>query len=244
MIEKYIGGVGSFMKKVGIIGAMEIEVAGLKADMNIQREIRKAGMDFCEGILKGQPVVVVRSGIGKVNAAICTQILVDDFQVDAVINTGIAGSLNAQIDIGDIVISTDVVHHDMDAVNFGYEPGQIPQMDVFSFTADSRLAELAEKVCTEVNPEIKVFHGRVVSGDQFIADKAVKDRITGLFHGYCTEMEGAAIAQAAYLNDVPFVIIRAISDKADDSASEDYPVFEKKAAQHCVRLVEGVLETL
>lgn len=230
------------MKKIGIIGAMDIEVAGLKADMEIKREIRKAKMNFCEGVLKGHDVVVVKSGIGKVNAAVCTQILVDEFQVDAVINTGIAGSLNAKIDIGDIVISTDVVHHDMDAVNFGYEPGQIPQMDVFSFAADETLAKLAEEACLEVNPEISVFHGRIVSGDQFVADKAVKERIVNLFHGYCTEMEGASIAQAAYLNEVPFVILRAISDKADDSASEDYPTFEKKAAQHCINLVEKLLE--
>ena len=230
------------MKKIGIIGAMDIEVAGLKADMEIKREIRKAKMDFCEGVLKGHDVVVVKSGIGKVNAAVCTQILVDEFQVDAVINTGIAGSLNAKIDIGDIVISTDVVHHDMDAVNFGYEPGQIPQMDVFSFAADETLAKIAEEACLEVNPEISVFHGRIVSGDQFVADKAVKERIVNLFHGYCTEMEGASIAQAAYLNEVPFVILRAISDKADDSASEDYPTFEKKAAQHCINLVEKLLE--
>ena len=230
------------MKKIGIIGAMDIEVAGLKADMEIKREVRKAKMNFCEGVLKGRDVVVVKSGIGKVNAAVCTQILVDEFQVDAVINTGIAGSLNAKIDIGDIVISTDVVHHDMDAVNFGYEPGQIPQMDVFSFAADETLAKLAEEACLEVNPEISVFHGRIVSGDQFVADKAVKERIVNLFHGYCTEMEGASIAQAAYLNEVPFVILRAISDKADDSASEDYPTFEKKAAQHCINLVEKLLE--
>ena len=230
------------MKTVGIIGAMEVEVERLKKDMVVQREVKKAGMEFCEGVLMGQQAVVVRSGIGKVNAAVCTQILVDEFKADVIINTGIAGSLNAQIDIGDIVISTDVVHHDMDAVNFGYEPGQIPQMDVFSFAADEELVELAEQVCHEVNPEINVFRGRIVSGDQFVADKAVKERITSLFHGFCTEMEGAAIAQASYLNNVPFVILRAISDKADDSATEDYPTFERKAAEHCVKLVEGLLQ--
>lgn len=230
------------MRKTGIIGAMEIEVEGLKKSMEIQREVQKAGMEFCEGLLHGCPVVVVRSGIGKVNAAICTQILIDEFQVEAVINTGIAGSLDARIDIGDIVISTDLVQHDVDAVNFGYEPGQIPQMDVFSFAADETLSALAEKVCREVNPDISVFSGRVVSGDQFVADKAVKERISGLFHGLCTEMEGAAIAQAAYLNEIPFVVIRAISDKADESASEDYPTFERKAAQHCMRLVEELVQ--
>lgn len=232
------------MNKIGIIGAMDVEVNTLKNDMNIETTCKKAGMEFCEGVLNGQKVVVVRSGIGKVNAAVCTQILVDVFGVDAVINTGIAGSLNAEINIGDIVISTDVLHHDVDAVNFGYPLGQIPQMDVFSFAADEKLAETAKEVCEKVNPEIKVFRGRVVSGDQFIADRAVKNRIEENFHGFCTEMEGAAIAQAAYLNEIPFVIIRAISDKADDSATMDYPAFEKKAVEHSVRLVKGLMEVL
>lgn len=229
------------MKKTGIIGAMEIEVNRLREDMTITRELEKAGMHFCEGLLEETPVVVVVSGIGKVNAAVCTQILIDEFQVEAVINTGIAGSLDAQIDIGDIVVSADLVQHDVDAVNFGYEPGQIPGMSTFSFAADEQMIRLAEKVCREVNPDIHVFCGRIVSGDQFISERAVKERITEQFHGLCTEMEGAAIAQAAYLNQIPFVIIRAISDKADDSASEDYPAFEKKAAMHSIRLVKGIL---
>ena len=118
------------------------------------------------------------------------------------------------------------------------------RQDTFSFKADEKLAELAEKVCHEVNPEIQVFRGRIVSGDQFIAEKAVKERIAENFQGYCTEMEGAAIAQAAYLNEVPFVVLRAISDKADDSATMDYPTFEAKAAEHCVKLVEHFLELL
>jgi len=232
------------MNRIGIIGAMDVEVDKLKADMKIKDICRRAGMEFCQGELKGKSVVVVRSGIGKVNAAVCTQILVDQFQVDAVINTGIAGSLNVEINIGDVVISTDVLHHDMDAVNFGYPLGQIPQMDVFSFQADERLAEKAKEVCERVNPEIKVFRGRIVSGDQFIADREVKNRIEKNFHGYCTEMEGAAIAQASYLNQVPFVIIRAISDKADDSATMDYPTFERRAVEHSVKLVEGLMEVL
>ena len=232
------------MRCIGIIGAMEVEVASLKERMQDVEITRKASMEFYQGTLNGKEVVVVRSGIGKVNAAVCTQILVDDFKADTVINTGIAGSLKAEINIGDIVVSTDLVHHDMDAVNFGYPLGQIPQMDTFSFKADEKLAELAEKACHEVNPEIQVFRGRIVSGDQFIADKAVKNRITENFQGYCTEMEGAAIAQAAYLNDVPFVVLRAISDKADDSASMDYPTFEAQAAEHCVKLVEHFLELI
>ena len=222
------------MGTIGIIGAMEVEVKELKEQMQITRQLTKAGMEFCEGILEGQDVVVVRSGVGKVNAAVCTQILIDVFDVKAVINTGIAGSLKAEINIGDLVISSDLVHHDMDAVSFGYPKGQIPQMDVFSFEADRALADL----------EIQVFHGRVVSGDQFIADKETKENISTLFAGYCTEMEGAAIAQTAHLNEVPFVVLRAISDKADDSASMDYPTFEKQAVAHSVRLVRGMMKNL
>lgn len=232
------------IKKIGIIGAMEEEVEALRGKLTYVKTTSRASMDFYAGKMGNKEVVIVRSGIGKVNAGICTQILADLFQVDAVINTGIAGSLKAEINIGDIVVSTDLVHHDMDAVNFGYPLGQIPQMDTFSFKADERLAELAEKACHEVNPEIQVFRGRVVSGDQFIAEKAVKERIAENFQGYCTEMEGAAIAQAAYLNKIPFLVIRAISDKADDSASMDYSEFERKAIEHSVLLMENLVQRL
>lgn len=232
------------MKKIGIIGAMEVEVAELKAVMHQQRLVTRAGMDFLEGLLEEHEVVVVKSGIGKVNAAICAQILADEFQVDVIINTGIAGSLKAEINIGDVVISTDVLHHDMDATGFGYAPGQVPQMQVFSFPADQELRELARKVCERVNPGTGVFEGRIVSGDQFISDRVVKERIAAAFGGYCTEMEGAAIAQTAYLNHIAFVIIRAISDKADDSANMDYEMFEKMAVDHSVRLIHGLLREM
>lgn len=230
--------------KIGIIGAMEIEVAELKRTMQVNRTVKKAQMEFFEGTLEGAPAVVVRSGIGKVNAAVCTQILVDDFGVEGVINTGIAGSLKAEINIGDLVLSTDVLHHDMDATGFGYPLGQIPQMDIFSFKADEKMRKLAKKICERVNPDIKVFEGRIVSGDQFISDKSIKNKIVENFGGYCTEMEGAAIAQTAYLNHIPFLIIRAISDKADDSAVMDYPIFEKKAAEHSFRLTKNFVKEI
>ena len=218
------------MKLIGIIGAMEVEVASLKEMMTDVTIRTKASMEFNHGYLNGKEVVVVRSGIGKVNAGICTQILVDDYGVDCVINTGIAGSLRNEINIGDIVISTDAVQHDMDVRIFGYPLGEIPQMGVLSFQADEHLAEVAEEVCKEVNPEIQVFRGRVVSGDQFISSKEVKNHLIEEFNGSCAEMEGAAIAQGAYLNKIPYVVLRAISDKADDSATMDYPTFESEAA--------------
>ena len=232
------------MSIIGIIGAMEEEVAALKEKMEIKRVLKKASMEFCEGTLQGKPVVVVRSGIGKVNAGLCTQILADVFEVKKVINTGIAGSLDARIDIGDIVISTEALQHDMDATQFGYPLGQIPRMETLAFPADAEMAKIAKEACEAVNPEIKVFSGHVVTGDQFIANKEVKDRIKTNFAGLCTEMEGAAIAQAAWLNEIPFVIIRAISDKADDSAEMDYPTFERQAIIHSVRLTEEMIRRL
>ena len=229
------------MKTIGIIGAMEVEVAILKEKMEDVRIIKKASMDFYEGILAGKKAVVVRSGIGKVNAGICAQILADVFSVDAIINTGIAGSLNKNINIGDIVLSTDVVQHDMDATGFGYRKGQIPQMPVFFFNADDNLRRLAAEVCKEVNPDIQVFEGRIASGDQFVCDQDVKNRIVSDFSAYATEMEGAAIGQAAYLNEIPFLVVRAISDKADGSAQMDYSEFEKAAVDHSVRLTLNML---
>lgn len=227
---------------LGIIGAMEEEVTGLKENMTVEKQVRKASMEFLQGTLAGKPVVVVRCGIGKVNAAVCAQILVDEFGADAIVNTGIAGSLKNEINIGDIVLSTDALQHDMDATGFGYEFGVIPRMETSVFKADERLAALAKECCERVNPDISVFRGRVVSGDQFISDKEKKEWISEHFQGFCTEMEGAAIAQTAYLNHVPFLIVRAISDKADNSAEMDYAEFERKAIEHSVKLMTEMVK--
>ena len=232
------------MRCIGIIGAMEVEVASLKERMQDVEITRKASMEFYAGVLEGKKVVVVRSGIGKVNAAICTQILIDDFHAEVVINTGIAGSLNTDINIGDIVVSTDLIHHDMNAVAFGYPVGQIPQMDAFSFHSDDALRKLAVQACRDVNPDIEVYEGRIASGDQFVADQGVKDEIIKNFDACAVEMEGAAIAQAAYLNNVPFLVVRAISDKADGSAEVDYPTFEALAVEHCVKMTLRILNQI
>ena len=229
---------------IGIIGAMEDEVAQLKKNMEIEETTEVASLSFCRGKLSGREVVVVRSGIGKVNAAICTQILVDQFHVDVIINTGIAGSLDAEIDIGDIVISTDAVEHDMDASIFGDPIGQIPQMDTFSFPAHESLVKLAKEVNEKANPDVHTWIGRVVSGDQFVSSGEKKEQLIRVFDAKCTEMEGAAIAHAAYLNKISCVIIRAISDKADNSAVVDYPAFEAAAIRHSVRLIEALVSEI
>ncbi len=222
---------------LGIIGAMDTEVAKLKEVMEDVSITKAASMEFYEGRLNGARAVVVKAGVGKVNAACCTQALIDHFPVSCVINTGIAGSLKAEIDIGDVVLATDAVEHDMDVAALGYAPGKIPDMDVESFEADEKLRKIAKESCEKVNPDISVYEGRVVTGDQFISSKEKKAWLTETFGGCCAEMEGAAIAHAAYLNQVPFLIVRAISDKADDSAQMDYPTFEAKAIEHSVRLI-------
>lgn len=232
------------MNHIGIIGAMDEEVNIIKEQMKDVTITKKASMEFYKGNLLGKDLVIVRSGIGKVNAAVCAQILVDEFKVEAIINTGVAGSLRNEINIGDIVLSKDTVQHDMDATGFGYEPGVIPRMEKSIFIADTNLIDTAKIVCEEVNGDINVFIGRVVSGDQFISEHAKKESLVKMFDGYCTEMEGAAIAQAAYLNNIPFLIIRAISDKADNSAQMDYSEFEMKAIEHTVKLVNELVARL
>lgn len=227
---------------LGIIGAMPQEVEQLKKEMDHVEIITVAKMDFYKGKICGKDVVVVRSGVGKVNAAICVQILADRFGVDGIVNTGVAGSLQAEINIGDMVLSTDAVQHDMDATGFSYPVGQIPQMKEFSFTADKALRTLAKVCCARVNPDIAVYEGRVLTGDQFISDKEKKTWLVKTFNGACTEMEGAAIAQAAYLNQIPFLIVRAISDKADDSAHVDYGEFEQRAIVHSVNLTRELIK--
>jgi len=229
------------MVKVGIIGAMELEVSALKGQIKGVTVKKKAGMEFCEGTIGGVKVVVVRCGIGKVNAALCVQILCDDFGVSHVINTGVAGSLNNDLNIGDILISKDAVHHDVDVTIFSYKIGEVPQLGVREFPADRGLIEAAEKAIKDNQPDLNYRVGRVASGDQFISSSEVKDRIIKNFEADCAEMEGASIAHGAYLNGVPFVIIRAISDKADGSAEQDYPTFEKAAAAHCAKLVADML---
>ena len=231
------------MKKLGIIGAMQVEVEILLGEMEDRRERVIAGSTFHTGKLEGLDVVVVQCGVGKVNAALCTQILCDCFGVTHLVNTGIAGSLNAELDIGDLVVSTDAMYHDFDCTHFGYPYGRVPGMDVTAFPADGMLSDFAFTAAEQVNPG-HTRRGRIASGDRFVAEKGVKEQIIASTGGLCTEMEGAAIAQTAYRNGVPFVILRAISDKADDSAQMDYPTFERQAAHRCAEVTRSLAEKL
>ena len=201
--------------------------------------VKKAGMEFYDGTLSGTPAVVVVCGVGKVNAAMCTQILCDCFGVTHIVNTGVAGSLCAELDIGDFVISTCAIHHDFDcsAINPAYVVGQVPGLSVRAFPADQELTACACRAAQSVYPD-HCRSGIIASGDQFVGDKLQKQRIVEHTGALCTEMEGAAIAHTAWRNQIPFVIIRAISDKADDSAQMDYPTFEAIAAKRCAAVTE------
>ena len=231
------------MTKLGIIGAMEIEVAILKSKLENARVTKVGPMEFFEGTLAGCEVVIVMCGVGKVHAAMCTQVLCSSFGVNAIVNTGVAGSLDAQLDICDVLVSTDAIQHDMDVTHLGYDVGKVPGLDVQAFPADEKLIRYACEASEAIRPGHTKM-GRVATGDQFVNSKALKEQIIENTGAKCTEMEGGAIAQVAYVNQVPFVILRAISDKADDSADMDYPTFEKLAAANCAAVTEALAKRL
>lgn len=233
------------MNKLGIIGAMAVEVETLKTQMSELTINKRAGMEFFEGKLEGMPVVVVVCGVGKVNAALCVQILCDCFQVTHIVNTGVAGSLCAELDIGDFVISSDAMYHDFDchSLNPDYPVGQVPGLSVRTFEADGALVDYAFTAAQQVHPGHARI-GRVTSGDQFVCERSAKETIINNTQALCTEMEGAAIAHASWRNGIPFVVIRAISDKADDSAQMDYPTFESIAAKRCSAVTQALAKRL
>ena len=229
----------------GIIGAMQVEVDLLIQAMRSQGPVSMksiASRDFYEGNLNGTPVVVVQCGVGMVNAALCAQALITSFSATVVINTGIAGSLDPAIDIGDVVLSTDSINHIMDVQNLGYQPGQTPGIDVVGYPASETLRKIARSVAQSLS--LRYHEGRVASGDRFVREDGEKERIKAAFHASCCEMEGAAIAQTCYLSNIPYLIVRAISDKADGSASVDYPTFEAKAAHDCAALTMEMMQRL
>lgn len=237
------------MRKIGIIGAMEVEVSILKDEMAKNGGVKQSengSLVFYEGSLKGMNVVVVKSGVGKVNAALCAQRLILQYGVDAVINSGIAGAMAKELKVFDMVASTDAVYHDVDASLWGYKVTQIPQMKVSEFPADKTLVDAALKAFAASSgaKEHKIITGRVASGDQFIADAALKAKIEANCAPACVEMEGAAIAHACYMSQISFLILRCVSDNADASAETTYNFNEKTAAEASAAVVLGILEIL
>ena len=241
LIGKYSTAYKNTSERIAIIGAMEEEVNSLKNALTNTKKTTIANMDFYEGKIDGVNVVIVQCGMGKVNAGICANILINNFGCTKVINTGVAGSLNNQIDIGDIVVSVDACQHDFTVEDIGFKKGEIPYTGLFAFPADEIMRKNAVEAVHKVAPDVNVFEGRICTGDQFVSSKEQKETIISNFGGICCEMEGGAIAQVCYLNSTPFVIIRAISDKADESEELNYELFKKEAAEHCASVVRYMI---
>ncbi|WNS45789.1 5'-methylthioadenosine/adenosylhomocysteine nucleosidase [Paenibacillus sp. MMS20-IR301] len=226
----------------GLIGAMDEEIKLLLEEMEDKAEIVKAGITYYSGTVFGAKAVLCKSGVGKVNAAVTTQILLDSFGVSRVLFTGVAGAVHPGLDIGDIVISSECIQHDMDVTALGYARGIIPYQETSVFAADPELVRLAEQACRELHRRFVT--GIVLSGDQFIASKATVAELREQLDGACAEMEGAAVAQVCHMNGIPFVIIRSMSDKADGSAHVSYRDFTVSAAESSHAILEHMLESL
>ncbi|MDP4162906.1 MAG: 5'-methylthioadenosine/S-adenosylhomocysteine nucleosidase [Bacillota bacterium] len=229
--------------KIAIIGAMEEEVTLLRENIEGKTQETVAGCEFTFGTMHGVEVILLRSGIGKVNAAMSTTILLEKYKPDYILNTGSAGGFHQDLNVGDAVISTEVRHHDVDVTAFGYEYGQVPQLPA-AFLADEKLIEVAEAAAKEIE-EIQVVKGMIATGDSFMQDPVRVDFVRTKFENLqAVEMEAAAIAQVAYQFNIPFVIIRSLSDIAGKESNLSFDQYLEKAALHSATLVMKIVSRL
>ena len=228
--------------RIGIIGAMSEEVQGIKKLMTDIEEEKIGTLTFYTGVMHDKDIVLLETGIGKVNAAIGATLMIEAFDVEEIIFTGVAGGINEEVDLGDVVISRDLIQHDFDTSAFGDKLGMIPRMDNSIFKADDELIELAVNAGKKLKG--KVIVGRVLSGDQFIASPEKIAFLKKEFNGDCTEMEGAAVGHVCQVLDIPFVVIRTMSDKANSDAHTDYATFMRIAADNSVTLVNEMLSNI
>lgn len=229
--------------KTGIIGAMDVEVNELIESMNNIKKETISGVVYYEGTLQGKDVVVAKCGVGKVHAAVCAQTMILRYKPDAIINTGVAGSLNSDLDIADLVISDNVVQHDMDTSGIGDPVGLISGLNIINIPCPKELVEKIKKSADTIEgTNVKV--GTIASGDQFICNQDRKEYIVKHFDALCAEMEGAAIGHVCFLNNIDFCIIRSISDKADGSAHMDFPEFVKIAAKKSTQLINTFINSI
>ena len=226
---------------LAIMSAMDVEMELYLDRCEIKDSTQRAGLSFHEASWHGHDLVLVRAGVGKVNAALCTQILIDTFDADAVICTGSAGAVNPALNIGDVVVATDCVQHDVVVKFLGLPRGQIPFTDFRFFETDSALRRRALEVDL---PDHRITSGRVLTGDRFIEDEDDRQQLREELDGDCVEMEGGAVGQVCAVNDVPFLIVRAISDRADGTSDVDFEAFLKEAAHSSAQIVLHTLEAL
>lgn len=231
------------MQRIGIIGAMAEEVTLLASRLENRKTREHVGSTFHVGRLHGVDVVILQSGIGKVNAAVGTTLLLDMYQPEAVINTGSAGGFGSDLQVGDVVVSTEVRHHDVDAVVFGYEHGQVPRMPA-AYLPDERLVKIARD-CIESLGHLRVYEGLIATGDAFMACPDAVQRTRERFPTMlAAEMEAAAIAQTCHLYGCPFVVIRALSDIAGKESNLSFQQFIDQAATHSAEMVEAMVQRL
>lgn len=231
------------MEYIGIIAAMDEEMIAIKKLMNNINESTYFGRIFYLGEIESKKVILVKAGVGKVNAASVTQLLIDKFNVDCVINVGSAGAINYDLGYGDIVISTSLVQHDFDITCFDHEKGYITDIGR-EIKANEDLVNTFEKVINRVDEDIRVIKGIIATGDQFLNDLDVKKEIRREFNAECGEMEGAAVAQVCMLCDVPFVIIRSISDKPNSNEKIDFYKYLEMASNNCAKIVKEAMRIL
>lgn len=237
----YIGG----NMKIGLICAMEVEVQSIRDKLENPRESVVSCISFVEGELSGKQVVVTKCGVGKVNAALCTEILILKFGVTHVINSGVAGGLDKRLAVMDTVVSTDALHHDMNAVAFGYKQCQVPGFNTVAFPADEMMIQAVETAYQKGKDEgrlsRKIIRGRVATGDVFVNSPDIKKQIIGMCDASCCEMEGAAVAQVCYVNKIPYVIIRCVSDLAEKT---DEVYREEEAAAESAYITTKTIEVM
>lgn len=228
--------------KIGLLVAMEEELDRLKEAISTEEVIQIANQQFFDGHINGQAVTVVQSGIGKVNATIATSLLISEFDVDLVINTGSAGGIGSELSIGDLVISTNLAYHDADNRGFGYTYGQIPQMPA-QYKADEKVTKLLNESAVDTGWHVQ--KGLIVTGDSFISSDEQINRIKEHFpEALATEMEGGAVAQTCMQFDIPFAVVRAISDVADEEATVNFDEFVLQAGKRSAELVLSFIEKL
>ena len=227
---------------IGIIGAMTMETETLCRALNQPKSQTVSGITYTTGILEGQEVVIATCGVGKVFAAICAQTMILLYHPSLIINTGVGGTLTDALSVGDVAIATELVQHDMDTSAIGDPIGMVSGINKVYFKADNKIAEELTRCVNACGLRVKC--GVIASGDQFVASRERKDFIANSFGAIACEMEGAAIAHVAMVNNVPFAVLRAISDSADGHAIVDFPIFAARAAEHSVAVLRRFLATL
>jgi len=229
------------MKNIGIIGAMDEEIENLLNKLTVEKEEIKNNIIFYLCSYDNKKIIIVKSGIGKVNSAVVTQILISNYNPCCIINTGIAGAISKDVTVLDLVIASETMQYDVHVSNFGYNPGQIPRMKEYIFKTDQYLTDKTKK---SMGKDDKYHIGRIISGDKFISNIETKENLSKEFNALCADMESGSIGQVCYINKTPYIAIRCISDNADESSIKKYKDFDNKAAFKSSKLILSLLNRI